>query len=229
MSDEVDRTLDALRVQIKKEIVDNYFHERVFLEEDIGLLREEAATYREAWAGLEKAFLTFYATLGTEAAVHAWANLTGLKEKPFYEQFTQMTESQRRGLLQGVRRRGFTRWRRYRNLVLDLYQDLIKQSQSLKEQYDHLQAHLELTNADIKKFNLSYDFGLIAAQIEALEGHAAIMPGGLESGEREELSTRMRLKQAKLSPEEVPLPPELPSLEAVKQPLAEIAAGARRL
>ncbi len=226
MSDEIDRTLDALRVQIKKEIVDNYFNERVFLEEDISLLREEVDAYRKAWASLEEAFLTLYAALGTEEAVHAWANLTGFDGKPFHEKFTQMTEAQIRGMIQSVRRRGFTRWRRYCNLVFDLYEDMTKQAQNLKKEYDRIQAHLELTNEDIKKFNLSYDFGLIAAQIEALEGHTAIMAGGLESGEREELSTRMRLKQVKLAPEEFPPPPELPALEAIKPALTEILACA---
>jgi hypothetical protein len=226
MSDDIDRTLDALRVQIKKEIVDNYFNERVFLEEDIGLLREEAAAYREAAANLEKGFLTLYAALGSEAVIHAWAKLAGLEEKPFYEKFSQMTEAQRQGLLQGVRRRGLTRWRRYRHLVFDLYEQLFKTVQNLKEQYENLQAHLGLTNEDVKKFNLSFDFGLIAAQIEALEGHEAIMPGGLESGEREELSTRMRLKQVKIAPEEAPPPPEIPPLETIKPPLTEILASA---
>ena len=39
--DQVDKALEALKVHIKKEIVDNYFADRVYLEEDTGILRQE--------------------------------------------------------------------------------------------------------------------------------------------------------------------------------------------
>ena len=45
--DEVDKALEALKVHIKKEIVDNYFADRVYLEEEIALLQEEAQAYRQ--------------------------------------------------------------------------------------------------------------------------------------------------------------------------------------
>ena len=86
----------------------------------------------------------------------------------------------------------------------------------LKESYDKIQTHLKLLNEDIDKFNLSYDFGLIAAQMEALEGRSEVMSGGLLSPEREELSTRMRFKRPKLSDEELPPAPDLPPLAEIK-------------
>ena len=81
---------------------------------------------------------------------------------------------------------------------------------------------MKLLNEDIDKFNLSYDFGLIAAQIETLEGRGEVISGGLMSPEREELSTRMRFKRQKLSEEELPPPPDLPPLDEIKDRLIGI-------
>src|SRR4030042_1435657 len=130
--DDVDRALEALKFHIKKEIVDNYFGDRVYLEEELALLQEETGAYRRD------------------------ADL--------------------------VSRRFF-----------DVYEALQLESQKLREQYEKINTHVRLLNEDIDKFNLTYDFGLIAAQMEALEGHQNVMSGpGLLAGEREELSTRMR-------------------------------------
>ena len=43
--DGADKALEALRVHIKKEIVDNYFADRVYVEEDTELLRQEVEDY----------------------------------------------------------------------------------------------------------------------------------------------------------------------------------------
>ena len=92
----------------------------------------------------------------------------------------------------------------------------------LRESYDKISTHLKLLNEDIDKFNLSYDFGLIAAQMEALEGRSEVLSGGLLSPEREELSSRMRFKRRKLDEKELPPPPNLPPLEQIKDRLVSI-------
>ena len=45
--DDSDRVIESLKFQIKKEIVDNYFADRVYLEEELELLRQESETYRK--------------------------------------------------------------------------------------------------------------------------------------------------------------------------------------
>jgi hypothetical protein len=150
-------------------------------------------------------------------------DVLNLKDWPFYEQYCALANGEREELAKTCRVRGFTAYRRFRNRILDLYELLHRDSVILKESYDKIQTHLKLINEDIDKFNLSYDFGLIAAQMEALEGgRGDIMSGGLLSPEREELSTRMRVKRPKLSGEELPPPPDLPRLDRIKDRLIEI-------
>jgi len=88
---------------------------------------------------------------------------------------------------------------------------------ALHAAYVKIQTHLKLLNEDVNKFNLSYDFGLIAAQMEALDGgREESMSGGLLAPEREELSTRMRFKRQKLTDEQLPPAPVLPPLAEIK-------------
>jgi len=221
--DDMDKAIEALKVQIKKEIIDNYFAERRYLEEETQALEDEVAAYRRELSSLARLFPAFYAALGWDAAMEQVMGLLSLAAPwPFYEDFRRLTPEARQGLLKGYPRRGLTAWRRYLNLVLDLYRDLAAKSRSLKEPYDKVAIHLRLLNEDIQKFNSSFDFGLIAAQIEAMEGGGEVISGGLLSSEREELSTRMRFKHRKLTAEELPPPPALPALEALRGRLKAI-------
>lgn len=223
MSD-VDKALDSLKFQIKKEIVDNYFGARVELEEDIQALNGEVQTYLQNLAKLRQKFAAFYQALGSEAAIAAVMQVLGVKDWPSYQDFQRLPEAERRRLLPARRPWGLTAFRRQRNLVLALYQELLGLVVPLKEKYDKILIHLRLINEDVQKFNASFDFGLIAAQIEAMEGGGEILCGGLMACEREELSTRMRFKRQKLSEAELPPPPELPPLNQIKDRLAQVLA-----
>ncbi len=220
--DDLDKTIEALKVQIKKEIVDNYFAERVYLEEDVKALQEEVQAYQQELAPVARLFQEFYQALGTEPAIAGAMHLLSLKEWPFYKKFLELSEKERQDLVRGYRQRGFTAWRRYRNLVVDLYDKLQEKIKSLQGKQAKIMTHLRLLNEDIDKFNTSFDFGLIAAQIEAMEGGGAVISGGLLSSEREELSTRMRFKRQKLTAEQLPPLPPLPPRGEIRTRLSEM-------
>jgi len=220
--DDADKALEALKIQIKKEIVDNYFAARCDLEEDSQILNDEVAAYQQEFSSLANLFSTFYAALGQEAAIDQVMHLLSLTVWPFYEDFKNLSPAARQKLLKGYAPRGFTAWRRYVNLILDLYQNMFARCRSLKEKYDKIMIHLQLLNEDINKFNMSFDFGLIACQIEAMEGGGEVISGGLLCDEREELSTRMRFKRRKLPETVLPPPPDLPSVPTVKGRLKSI-------
>jgi hypothetical protein len=222
MDDATDRLVEGLKIQIKKEIVDNYFADRVYLEEETELLHQEAEAYKKDYELLGRRFMALYHALGSEAGCRLIMDVLKLQDWPFYEQYCALENGERQELVKSCRVRGFTAYRRFRNLILDLYELLHQDSVMLQESYDKIQTHLKLLNEDVDKFNLSYDFGLIAAQMEALEGRSEVMSGGLLSPEREELSTRMRSKRQKLSEEELPTPPNLLPLAQIQDRLINI-------
>jgi hypothetical protein len=218
--DEVDRTLDALRFQIKKEIVDNYFADRVYLEEETELLYQEVQAYSKDLDILGQRFMALYQGLGTKEACAFMMEIPKIETWPFYGEYCNLSGQEQLELLKNTRRRGLTAYRRFRNLIFDLYERLQQENVRLREAYAKIQTHLKLLNEDINKFNLSYDFGLIAAQIEAMDGgREESMAGGLLAPEREELSTRMRFKRQTLTDEQLPPVPELPPLKEVQSKL----------
>jgi hypothetical protein len=221
--DEVDKVLDALKVHIKKEIVDNYFADRVYVEEDTELLGQEIQDYARGMASLGRRFMALYQALGTKDACGRMMEFLELEPWPFYPEYVSLSPSEQQDLLKDARRHGLTAYRRFRNLIFDLYERLQQESLTLQETYTKIQTHLKLLNEDINKFNLSYDFGLIAAQMEALDGgREESMSGGLLAPEREELSTRMRFKRQKLTDEQLPPAPVLPPLAVIQGKLAAL-------
>lgn len=228
MEDDLGKALESLTFQIKKEIVDNYFSERVYLEEEVALLRQEAQAYRQGVDLLRRHFMALYHALGSEAACALMMEVLKLADWPFYPQYCLLPQEARQELLKDRQPRGFTAHSRFRHLILDLYEELQQESQKLKDTYDKIITHLKLINEDIDKFNLSYDFGLIAAQIEALEGGGHVISGGMLAPEREELSTRMRLKHPKLAPEDLPPVPDLPPLTEIEDRLEAVLTQAHR-
>ena len=215
--DEVDRTLDALKFHIKREIVDNYFADRVYLEEDTELLHQEVQSYTKDLDILRKRFMALYYALGSKDACALLMDVLKIEAWPFYPEYCNLSSGEQFELLRDCRPRGLTAYRRFRNRIFDLYERLQQESVKLNEAYAKIQTHLKLLNEDVNKFNLSYDFGLIAAQIEALDGgRDEAMSGGLLAPEREELSTRMRCKRQKLTDEQLPPVPVLPPLAEIK-------------
>jgi hypothetical protein len=221
--DDVDKVLEALKVHIKKEIVDNYFADRVYVEEDTELLHQEVQDYAKARADLGRRFMALYQALGSKEACARLLEVLAVKDWPFYPEYCHLSVQEQKNLLQDARRHGLTAYRRFRNLIFDLYEGLQQESVTLHAAYTKIQTHLKLLNEDINKFNLSYDFGLIAAQMEALDGaREETMTGGLFAPEREELSTRMRFKRQKLTDEQLPPAPVLPPLAEIKEKLASL-------
>jgi hypothetical protein len=221
--DEVDKVLDALKVHIKKEIVDNYFADRVYVEEDTETLHQEVQEYVKSMAGLGRRFMALSHALGSQNACGLMREVLKLEAWPFYQEYCNLSGREQLALIQDTRRRGFTAYRRFRNLIFDLYERLQQESVALHEAYAKIQTHLKLLNEDIDKFNLSYDFGLIAAQMEALDGgREESMSGGLMASEREELSTRMRFKRQKLTDEQLPPVPVLPPLAEIQGKLESL-------
>jgi hypothetical protein len=221
--DGVDKALEALKVHIKKEIVDNYFADRVYVEEDTELLHQELEAYTRDLAALGQRFMALYQALGSREACVLLMEVLNIEDWPFYPEYGKLSARDQRDLIKDTRRHGLTAYRRFRNLIFDLYERLQQESITLHESYTKIQTHLKLLNEDIDKFNLSYDFGLIAAQMEALDGgREECMTGGLLAPEREELSTRMRFKRQKLTDEHLPPAPVLPPLSEIKGKLAAL-------
>lgn len=217
-----DHALQSLKMFIKKEILDNYFAERTFLEEDLEDLRQKEQEYRQELAKVIPVFAALYSLLRSEAAAAAFGRLLGRRDKPFYEAARQVPPAEREAVLKIFKPRGWTAKGRLKHQLYDLYNYLQPAVKKLKERQNKLLVHWRLHNEDVKKFNENFDFNLIASQMEALEGEKVAMESGLSAADRDALAARMRLRRQELAPEVLEEVPELPPLAQVKRELARL-------
>jgi hypothetical protein len=217
-----DHTLNILKFHIKKEIVDNYFAERTYLEEDLELLAQKEKEYEIELNRVLPVFAAFYQLLPKEAAIAAVARLWGVAEPPFYQDCRQVSPAQKQAVLDTFKPHGWTSRGRLKNQIFDLYQHLQKAAQELRQKQQRLAAHCQLYNEDVEKFNLNYDFNLISSQIEAMDGEETPLESGLSATDREALSTRMLLRKKALKSCFLVTTPVLPPLADIKKKLAQI-------
>ena len=95
----VDKVLDALKVHIKKEIVDNYFADRVYVEEDTELLHQEVQDYARGMASLGRRFMALYHALGSKEACARMMEFLKLEPWPFYPEYGNLSGREQLELL----------------------------------------------------------------------------------------------------------------------------------
>jgi hypothetical protein len=217
-----DHTLKMLRMQIKKEIIDNYFAERTYLEEDLELLAQKEREYETKLDRALPVFAAFYQLLRTDAAIAAVLQLWGVTERPFYQDCRQVSPVEKQAVLDKFKPHGWTAKGRLKNQLYELYDYLQKTALELRKKQQEVAAHCQLYNEDVEKFNLNYDFNLISAQIEAMDGEEIPLESGLSATDREALSARMLLRKKALKSCVLVTTPELPPLDAIKRKLGRI-------
>jgi hypothetical protein len=217
-----DHTLNALRMFIKKEIIDNYFAERNYLEEDLELFKEKEAAYLLEMSQVARLFAALYHALKSEEAVRAVCQLLQLSPWPFYTEYQQMTVYEKEAAGKEFPISGWTAKGRFKNLIHAIYAKLYQAVQQLRESYQSLNSHCRLYNEDVEKFNLNYDFSLIASQIEAIDGDQSVLSGGLSASDREALQARMLIRKQKVEQCQLLQVPELPPLKSIKSKLSSL-------
>jgi hypothetical protein len=217
-----DQTLNILKMQIKKEIIDNYFAERTYLEEDLELLAQKEREYETKLVRALPVFAAFYQLLRTDAAIAAVLQLWGVADRPFYQDCRQVSPVEKQAVLDKFKPHGWTAKGRLKNQLYELYDYLQKTALELRKKQQEVAAHCQLYNEDVEKFNLNYDFNLISAQIEAMDGEEIPLESGLSATDREALSARMLLRKKTLKSCVLVTTPELPPLYAIKRKLGRI-------
>jgi len=220
--DDIDHTLNILKFHIKKEIIDNYFAERTFLEDDLEALLQEEKDCEAAVQQALPVFAAFYHLLGSEAALAGLRQAWGVPALPLYQEAQQVQPAARQAVLERFKGHGWTARGRLKHRLYDLYEHLCQVAETLRKKQLQVAAHCQLYNEDVQKFNSNYDFSLIATQIEALDGAAVAMESGLSAADRDALAQRMLLRKKAPKTCVVATLPVLPPLGAVKKKLAAL-------
>jgi hypothetical protein len=217
-----DHAINMLKMHIKKEIVDNYFAERAYLEEDLEVLAKKEDEYEKEFNRALPIFAAFYQLVPTNAAMSAILQLWEMTQRPLSPEVNQVPSAEKQAILEKYRSHGWTASGRLKKQIFTLYEDLRKEALALRKKQQQVAAHCELYNEDVEKFNQNFDFNLISSQIEAMEGADMPMGGSLTALDREAMAERMRLRKKILKSCVLVTMPELPPLADIKKKLARI-------
>jgi len=225
------RTLDnTLADEIRVDIADRYFSFRKQIEAD--QLEFSEKIHFESFL-LEKRIsfdlVRLYCLLKDENLIHTFLNLTGIEEKLFFDAYICSSPTIRARVFQGIKKRGITRFRRYRYLLIDCYERLEIHVALYRRKLDQLQDEKEVINAEISQFYRENDLSAILGFFRSLGSSSntkGSMAGALETGIADELSGTLSIAPLKSMGHYLPILPKLPPLTTIKKNIHGLAEAA---
>jgi len=217
----------ALALEVKKEIADRYFGFRKIIEDDTNNYLEKISTTAlelENSVGFD--LIRLYSLLSESIFITQFTQIAQFTGDYFFDSYINSSPTIRKRLFHSKKIRGFTRWRRYRNLFHDTYQDL----------YDHINAYrrllTELTeehtviSEEIAIFYKKNDINTIMQFFRNMDsmGESSLKNTSQDNGLMKSHDLREKLKIT--AP--VPARKQLPEISAIP-PLNAIKASLNRL
>ncbi|MBW2567607.1 MAG: hypothetical protein JRE24_12235 [Deltaproteobacteria bacterium] len=220
-----DDIIAALTQEVKEEVVENYFHARRLIEEQINYVNELA----EQTAGLEEAgcehLTRIYNSLIEPEFADEFRQTVGLKDALFGERLDE--DSRDRKHLGQVKVRGLTQRAKFKRLLLESYRGLYTWTSQYKEAYEDLQGECKAVNRNLKKFESDFDLLTLLnflkdLDVELVEKKHCLgenfTPKEMASIESSLSFKPIRIERFKLDP-----PPNLPKPNTVQRELNSLA------
>lgn len=223
---------DVLSYEIRKEIADRYFGFRKLIEEDTLDLNEKI---RQHSVILEKRIcfelIRIYFLLKDEELINQFIDLTGWKERLYYDPYLTESSTIRKRVFQGIKIRGLTKAGRFKNLLLDSYDRLVIHVDQYRQQMQELIESRELIDAEIKLFYRQHDIGNIMGFLRTLDANGATdsIGGGSEAGLNDAYAEKMRVKPPLPVEQQLPVIPPLIARPHISKELKKLLDKAYRL
>ncbi len=222
----------VLSYEIKKELADRYFGFRKLIEEDKEALDRQIKQYSlstEQQICLD--LVRIYILLRDEDLIQQFLDLVGLEKKYFYDPYLFDSPNIRKRVFEGVRAAGFTMAARFKNLVLNSYETLVRHVTLSRQKYEELSEERNTIEEEINLFYRKHDLGNIMGFIRSLDAPASVGGNPLESGPPamgggSDLEQKLRVKPPEPIDQSVPIIPPLLPLRRVRKELKRIAATA---
>jgi DNA repair exonuclease SbcCD ATPase subunit len=222
-----------LGYEIKKELADRYFGYRRLIEEDKETFKREVrycAINLEQKIGIDLARL--YILLHDEDLIHQFLKLTGLEEEIFYDPYLLESPTIRERVLKGIEPRGFTRYRRFVNLVCTSYQTLEWHVEKYREQFGRLSEDLETIKEEIRIFYQKNNLGNIMNLLRNIDA-CAITGSDFYNDARTDLTEGYEKKLLLEPPppleQQLPIIPPIAPYDLIRKELKKLAARAYEL
>jgi DNA repair exonuclease SbcCD ATPase subunit len=222
-----------LGYEIKKELADRYFGYRKLIEEDKETFEREVrycAITLEQKIGIDLARL--YILLHDENLIHQFLKLTGLEEEIFYDPYLLESPTIRERVLKNIETHGFTRHRRFVNLVLTSYRTLEWHVEKYREQFGRLSEDLETIKEEIRIFYERNNLGNIMNLLRNIDSCAVTgsdFYNDAKAGSTEAYDKKMQLEPPPPLEQQLPIIPPLAPYDKIRKDLKKLAARAYEL
>ncbi len=216
---------EFLTNEVKSDLAERYFSFRKLIEED--KLDFEKKLRLDTFL-LEKRIsfdlIRIYILLKKEAIIFEFLQLAGFDEKLFYDPYLTESPTIRKRVFLGQRTRGFTRYGRFKDLVIQCYDRLELHVHLYHKKFLALEEDIDTINSEIALFYQKNDLVAIMGFLRSMDttGDSKAKMGGIESGIAEDLDNKLKV---------VPLEPldnYLPVLNGIA-PLAVIKSKLKNI
>lgn len=230
----MDDITDLLAFEVKKEIADRYFGFRKRIENDTAAYIERiAGTTLELENSIGIGLVRIYVLLHRKELITSFIDLAGLPADLFFDPYFLESKTIRKNIFTGIGSRGFTRKRRFLNLLLDLYNKLTQALDDYRNTLEELSLEQETIQEEIRYFYRNNDIDSIMTFIRRLEEPSGELNGMLHGGQtiadNQRLSNKLRLHPP-LPAEDLLLHlPPVPQLKSIKPQLLSLGEKAFEL
>ncbi len=231
MAPDIDKMLSY---EIKKEIADRYFGFRKLIEEDIKEYDSMiVATLRRLEQRIGFDLVRLYILLKNEQVIHDFFHITGLDERLFYDPYLAESPTIRKRVFSGVQPHGMTRKNRFKNMVVDNYNNLVRHIGEYNDNLQQLREEQETIAEEINLFYQKNDLSTIMGFLRGLGGTNSYKSGSMEGGltplTGQNLEKKMRVKAPPPVEKILPVLPEIQPYKKIKHELDPIIDRAYRL
>jgi len=223
---------DALSSEIKREIAERYFGFRKLIEEDKYALKDKIKYHSFI---LEKRIsfdlIRIYVLLRNEKLIKDFLELIGLHETLFYDPYLLESPTITHRVLSGMRFHGFFRSSRFKNFILDCYENLTFHAKVYGSKMSELEEEQSIIAEEIKQFYKSNDLSAIMHFLQALGDPqtSSSMQGGLEVGMATGLDQKLYIPPPLPIEQVLTILPPLKPLSLIKAPLKKLIKTAYAL
>jgi len=224
----------VLSYEIKKEIADRYFGFRKLIEDDIkGYDNMVVTALKRLEQQIGFDLVRLYILLKDEAVIHDFFRVIGLDDRLFYDPYLAESPTIRKRVFAGKTPHGLTRKSRFRNMIIDTYEDLVRHVREYRERVKAIKEEQETIAEEINLFYEKNDLSTIMGFLRGLGGSGSYKSGAMEGGLTPQTGSNLEEKMRVTPPPKVeellPILPELPPYKQIKHELEPIIERAYQL
>lgn len=221
----------VMAYEIKKEMAERYFGFRKLIDDDKLKL---AVLVRRQTVNSEQRIVwdlaRIYILLKEQRLIKRFLALTGLEEELFYDEYLVSSPTIRARVFAGIESRGLTRAGRFKNLLLNCYDQLVADVDAYREKFAELLDTREFISAEIKLFYQKNDLSSMLGFLRQLDGDDnAGLAGPVVARVGEDMESKLKVEPPEAIEHHLPVIPPLVPPGRIRGELKKLAEESFKL